>query len=108
MEGQGVVIRRYADLHELLRARAEELNITRETIDGAVPLQAGYAGKLLAPKPMKCLGAQTLIPTLRTLGLMLVVVEDPAEIEQVAKLQRRERSAPAVHWRIQRAAGVSV
>jgi hypothetical protein len=72
----------YAELQVLLRAHVETLNVSREAIDNMAGLPAGYAGKLLAPRPAKTLGWISMGPVLGALGLSLVVVVDPAAKER--------------------------
>jgi hypothetical protein len=86
------VVRSYDELHAVMRARVEELQVTRESIDNVTGLQSGYAGKLLAPIPIKSLGRTSMGPMLEVLGLALVVVEDPESLEKYAdRLEKRER-----------------
>jgi hypothetical protein len=70
-----VIVRTYDELITVLRARANELEITRETIDAETGLQSGYAGKLLARVPIRQLGRVSLGPILRCLDLTLTVTE---------------------------------
>src|SRR5262245_56713324 len=78
------------EVHRALRARAEQLNITRLQIDEIAGLTPGYASKVLAAEPMiSCVGAKTLGPLLGTLGLKLLVVEDD---EALARVQHRFES----------------
>jgi hypothetical protein len=42
----------YEDLHRIMRARANDLNLSREAIDAIAGLQSGYAAKLLSPRPI--------------------------------------------------------
>jgi hypothetical protein len=81
----------YVGLHLILRARADELNVSRTTLDEVAGLTPGHASKLLAPRPLKKLGNLTLGLLLQTMGLKLVVVEDPEALERIrAKLIPRE------------------
>jgi hypothetical protein len=87
------VIRNYADLIAALRARKEALDISLATIEAVGGLTLGHAGKLLSPKPSKGLGEISLALVLQTLGVKLVLVEDP---QAAAKLRPRltETAAP--------------
>lgn len=81
----------YSDLHDIMRARADQLEVTRETIDAVAGLQPGYAAKLLAPKPIKKMGDLTLGLMLPALGIKLIVVEDSEALEKVrSRLVKRE------------------
>ena len=79
----------YEQLHALLRRRADELCVSRITLDEVSGLQDGYCAKLLAPVPIRGLGASTLGPLLGALGLALVVVEEQAALDRV-----RDRLTP--------------
>lgn len=96
------IIRGYDDLHAALRARAEELLLSRQTVDEVAGLTAGYAAKLLAPKPMKILGPMSFGSLLGALGLKLVVVEDAEAMAKYAhnRVERTENMVRAVsrHW----------
>jgi hypothetical protein len=81
------LVREYPELVEALRARAEELNVSRETIDSVSGLQSGYSAKLLCQ--IKGVGRTSLGPILGSMGLVLVVAEDPAALAKV-----RERLVP--------------
>jgi hypothetical protein len=81
----------YDGLHRILRDRADELNVSRTTLDEAAGFTSGHASKLLAPRPLKKLGATTLGLMLQVMGLKLVVVEDPEQLQRIsAKLIARE------------------
>jgi hypothetical protein len=67
----------YADLHRLMRVRADELQLSRLTIDRLAGLPSGYASKVLAPKPARGLSDRNLLGfMLPALGMKLVAVED--------------------------------
>lgn len=70
------IIRNYPQLTATLRARADDLDMTREAIDMGAPLQSGYAGKLLAPTPIKGVGRTSLGPLLGVLKMVLVAVPE--------------------------------
>lgn len=74
----------YDELIAAFRARADELKVTRETLDSVTGLQTGYSGKLLAPVPMKSLGRVSLGPMLQAMGLAIVLVEDPEALRRFA------------------------
>jgi hypothetical protein len=90
------VVKSYDDLHQLLRARAEELNVSRSTLDDAAGFTPGHASKLLSPTPIKKLGAVTMGLMLQVLGLQLIAVEDAEALRRIkGKLVKRE-VAPTV------------
>jgi hypothetical protein len=80
---QIAVVRDHDELHAALAARADELRVTRETLDAVSGLQSGYSAKLLAPFPSKKLNRVSLGAMLGTLGLMLIVVEDVEAFQRV-------------------------
>jgi hypothetical protein len=81
------LVREYPELVEALRARAEELNVSRETIDSVSGLQSGYSAKLLSQ--VKGVGRVSLGPLLGSLGLVIILAEDPAALAKV-----RDRLVP--------------
>jgi hypothetical protein len=72
----------YRGLVETCRQRANELSMSRAEIDRLAGLPAGYSGKLLgqegsALKP-KRMWPQSLELILETLGLAIIIIENPA------------------------------
>jgi hypothetical protein len=86
----------YAGLQELLRARAEQLQLTREQIDEISGLQNGYASKLLSPRPVKKLGAISMPLMLATLAMKLVAVADPGGLERISRRGFKRKISSAV------------
>jgi hypothetical protein len=85
----------YSQLLAALRARADELAVSRETIDYAAGFQSGWAGKCMALTKIKStLGPQTLGPLLTVLGLRLDVVEDDQRV--ASRLEKRDMRAVRV------------
>jgi hypothetical protein len=89
------IARDYQGIHAACRTRADELEITRETLDATSGMQGGYSGKLLAPKPVKRAGPITLPLLLGGLGLALAVVEDPDALDRVKSRLVKRRRPPA-------------
>jgi hypothetical protein len=86
------LIREYHELHAVCRARADELQLARTTLDDISGNQPSYSAKLLAPKPIKGFGPKTLGPTLGGLGLALVVIEDKVALERISgRLEKKKR-----------------
>jgi hypothetical protein len=86
------------ELVAALRARRDELQLTHEVIDDIAGWPAGYAGKLLAPEPIKNLGWSSLGDALDTLAIKLVVVENEEQrrlVESRWKRRERPRNAPS-------------
>lgn len=92
-ERQIAVVTDYDGLLAALRARAEELNVSRSTLDDVSGLQTGYAAKLLANPPMKSFGRVSLGPMLGALGVSLVLVEDPEQMARVATRMEERNTA---------------
>ena len=76
----------YEDLHRAMRQRANELGLSRESIDAIAGLQPGYASKLLSPRPIRKLGALSMPLILPALGIKLIAVVDE---QKTAALQSR-------------------
>ena len=90
-------VRDYDGLHAALRARADQLEVSRLCIDDLTGLQSGYTAKLLAPVPIKRIGLQSLGPLLTVLGLRLLVAEDAETMRQFApRLEKRQRASVRV------------
>jgi hypothetical protein len=68
----------YTGLIETFRERTDQMEIARLELDRIAKLPEGYSGKLLSKRFKKCFGMASLGPVLRSLGLILVVMEDPA------------------------------
>jgi hypothetical protein len=83
---------------EALRVWRDERGITHEVFDHIAGWPSGYAGKLLAPDPIKNLGWMSLGDALKTLAIKLVVVEDKEQrklVEGRWKQRERPRNAPS-------------
>jgi hypothetical protein len=87
----------YIDVINALRDRTDELQISREAIDSIAGLSDGYAAKLLSESPSKVLGPISMGPTLQTLGLRLMLVEDTAA---TARTIERRTPVVATHRRL--------
>lgn len=94
---QIAVVTDYDGLVAACRARADALNISRDTIDEVAGLPKGYASKALMAMPFdgksasggrlsaRNLGRITLGPMLGALGVALVMVEDPEALARTAR-----------------------
>jgi hypothetical protein len=76
---------------ETVRARARELKATRPQIDHVAGFTPGYAGKLLGPAQIKTAVNDSAFSLLWSLGLQIVIAEDPAALEAVRPHYRRIR-----------------
>src|SRR5436189_1385293 len=72
------VVYHYPAFIEAIRDRTAELEISRLETDRIAGLPTGYSGKILSRNPKKRLGMHSLGPLLETLGLIVMIVEDPA------------------------------
>jgi hypothetical protein len=73
----GRLLATYDDVIDAFRARADELELSRLEIDHLSGLAQGHSSHLLAKKYTQRLGPVSLLLMLDTLGLRLLVVEDP-------------------------------
>ena len=81
------IITDYASLHETLRRRADQLQLSRETLDSLTGLASGHCAKLLAPAQTKKLGQTSFGLLLAALGLQLIAAEDPDAMRRYEKLR---------------------
>lgn len=77
---QLAIVRSWDELHAALRARADELRWSRLALDEIAGLADGHVAKLLAPVPIKGMGAKTFGPVLGAMGLLILVCEDPVAL----------------------------
>jgi hypothetical protein len=94
------MIRSMEELLAALRARRDELQLTHERIDDIAGWASGYCGKLMAPEPIKNLGWLSFGLALDSLGVALVMIENPDQIKRVENRwiprERPRNAAPAV------------
>jgi hypothetical protein len=88
-----IAIRSIADLQVALRQRAEQLDVSREWIDAIGGLSAGHSSKLLCEPPTKRMGLMSFNTMLATLGVKLIMVEDPEQMDRI-----RPKLQPRVGW----------
>jgi hypothetical protein len=72
------VVYHYSAFIEAIRDRTVDLQISRLEIDRIAGLPQGFSGKALSRNPVKRIGLRSLGPLLETLGLIMMIVEDPA------------------------------
>lgn len=84
------VARGYKQLIAILRARADEMQITRETTDANGGLPSGYSGKLLSSIPTRIFGQMSLSVMLTLLRIKLIVAidEDAPKIDLPKRTRR--------------------
>jgi hypothetical protein len=73
----------YGALLRVVRDRVAELGITHETLDAVSGLQSGYASKLLCNPPMRRMGPIALFLVVQSLGMSLVLAEDPVGLRSL-------------------------
>src|ERR1700730_17422497 len=83
------VVYHYPAFIEAIRDRTVDLQISRLEIDRIAGLPIGFSGKALSRNPVKRIGLHSLGPLLETLGLIIMIVEDPAARDRT--LARRAR-----------------
>jgi hypothetical protein len=87
-------VKDYDDLIELLRARANELQISRETIDYVGGLPDRLSSKVLSLNHLRRIGMETLGPFLDALSLKLIAVPDEEALARNrSRYVRRDESA---------------
>jgi hypothetical protein len=91
-----VVVKSYDDLHHALRARAETLDLSRETIDAISGVSQGYSSRLLSDPPTKRLSFDLVGIFLSALGLRLQLVEDPDAFERFTRRAAKRQHPTSV------------
>jgi hypothetical protein len=76
------VVYHYPAFIEAIRDRTVDLQISRLEIDRIAGLPTGFSGKALSRNPVKRIGLVSLGPLLETLGLIIMIVEDPAACDR--------------------------
>jgi hypothetical protein len=98
IEIKGRVLAKFADydgLWGVVRARVDELGITREGLDELCGHQDGYSGKLLGARQTKRFGMKSLGNILGATATYLVLVEDPEQTAKImARCKKRVRPLP--------------
>lgn len=88
----------YDSLIAALRVRADQLEISRATIDDIAGLCDRYASKILSLSKAKRIGLETLGPILGALGLKLIAVQDDEATERYrARRVKRNASQVRIH-----------
>jgi hypothetical protein len=77
------------ELRELLSDRADELNISRATLDGIAGVPDRYSQKLLSARPIRNFGPTSLAAILGALALKIVRVEIAEDPEAAARVSGR-------------------
>ena len=67
-------------LHEAVRDRVEDMNISRIEFDAHADLPSGYSGKLLSDPPKKFMGKKTLPKILKGTGLAIALIVDDGKL----------------------------
>lgn len=92
-------VRNLDDLNTIVRARAEQLGVSKSTVDRVAGLSDGYFAKISTTKPIKGLGPSTFAPTIQALALRIIVIDDDTAFEAIKhrltqKNANQDRSAP--------------
>ena len=81
----------YPQLRAALRSRAEQLNVSPQTLDSESGLADGYLSKVLGPAPFKGVITKTALePVLKALRLRLIVVDDQEIAAARGELPQRD------------------
>lgn len=84
-----------ADAHRILRAVADELGISRETIDARAQFPDGYAAKLLSEPPYRGFSLTSLFLCAGALGKAIALVDDPRALRWALRQAKRRVSYDA-------------
>jgi hypothetical protein len=87
----------YDDLHNVFRARAQDLRLSRLSLDYLGGMADGHASKILALSKMRRMGLSALGPMCRALGIKLIVVEDREQTARNAERVERRRESAVRH-----------
>jgi len=79
-------------LHAALRKRADDLRITRLSMDEVGGMPPGYFGKVLGPEQVKLAGRHSLGALLGVLGLKLLVIEDAEALARYSARAEKRRT----------------
>jgi hypothetical protein len=93
----GRVISNYADVLDIFRSRADQLELSRLELDHIADLPDGYSSVLISKSPRKVFGPVSLGRILNALGLRLVVIED-ANMTARTLQRRRRRMTTHAHY----------
>lgn len=81
------------DLLAALRARADELAVSRKDIDTLCGWKSDQASKYLCDPPLRGLAVESLFAIVPALGMALVLVEHEQSMQQVRKTRKRQQKA---------------
>ena len=90
------VVREYDELIAAVRARMEELEMTFDILDHRSGVQVGYSAKVLGPTPSKRFGPVSLGCILGALRMKMVLVDDPAAVQNHRRKHEKRRMAAIV------------
>jgi hypothetical protein len=91
LQQTAIIVRGMPDMVASFRVCRDERGLTHETIDDIAGFQSGYCSKLLAPEPIRNLGWLSFGDFLGAVGKLMLLVDDPAQVERVKDrwIQRR-------------------
>lgn len=97
-EQGAIFVSGYDDMTAAIRARCDELRMSRAMLDDAAKLPEGQSGRLLSPVPDKWMMAETLLKMLAAAEYDVVLVPRPGAAERVAEAYgiRDDRKLPGV------------
>jgi hypothetical protein len=94
------LIQSYDQLIQIVRARVDELGTTIDAVGERAGLADRYLPKVLGPARRKGFGPMSLMTVLQAVGLSLVVVQNPDDLERIKarlpprKLRRKHEGYP--------------
>lgn len=85
----------YDAFRAAIRARVEQLNISRLCLDNVAGVPSGYTSKLLAPCGRKKIGQFSLELMLKAVGLKMVLIDDREALAKFQPLYEERASSQA-------------
>jgi hypothetical protein len=82
LQQTAIIVRSMPEMVASFRVCRIERQLTLETVDAIAGFPAGYSTKLFAPEPIKNLGWMSFGDALGAFGKMLLLVDDPEQIER--------------------------
>ena len=103
------IVRDSQELAAALRARAEELQLSRRELDRLAGLADGYAAKLLCDPPVRRMAPESLFLLAGALGVRITLSRDSAMVKCLRWADPRDSSrvrSGTEHWRNAKALGI--
>lgn len=88
MSRQIAVVTATPEMLDVVRARANEIGLSRDALDELAELARGHAAKLLSAVPCKGLGLTVMWGLVEAVGLKVALVEDPEAMARISEFVR--------------------